>query len=148
MKCMELKRICVEAKKENLYPVLDFVNDFLEEKGCPAKDRMILEVCVEEWFVNVAHYAYPGHTGSVEVQVRLKDNMAEITFTDSGIPFDPLKREGPDITLPAEQREIGGLGIYLIKKKADEVSYRYEDQKNIFMFRKKYTSGRDQKTDN
>ncbi len=73
----------------------------------------------------------------MEVQIKLDEETVELVFTDSGIPFDPLEKEDPDVTLSTEEREIGGLGIYLIKKKMDEVSYRYENQKNIFMFRKK-----------
>ncbi len=134
---MELKKICVEAKDENLYPVLEFAKEFLEEQGCSVKIQMLFEVCMEEWFINVAHYAYPDQTGPVEVQIKLDEETVELVFTDSGIPFDPLEKEDPDVTLSTEEREIGGLGIYLIKKKMDEVSYRYENQKNIFMFRKK-----------
>ncbi len=134
---MEMKKICVEAKDENLYPVLDFIKDFLGEQGCSAKIQMMIEVCMEELFVNVSHYAYPNRSGQVEVQVKVDEENVEIVFTDNGIPFNPLVKEDPDITLSTEERKIGGLGIYLVKKKMDEVFYRYEGEKNILTIRKR-----------
>ena len=95
-------------------------------------------VAVEELFVNIAHYAYSPGTGSATIGVEiLKDPAAiAITFTDRGKPFDPLAKEDPDITLSAEERQIGGLGIYMVKKSMDEVVYEYKDGQNILRIKK------------
>ena len=121
------------AKTEALSDVLGFVDQMLDSFECPMKTQTALCIAIEEVFVNVAHYAYGDGEGSVTLGIGFdKDNRA-LTFrmTDSGVPFDPLKKPDPDITLSAEEREIGGLGIFITKKTMDSLSYAYENGENI-----------------
>ena len=135
---MEMDKLTVEAKTENLEEVLGFVDRHLEAMDCSPKVSVQIDVAVEELFVNIAHYAYSPGTGSATIGVEiLKDPAAiAITFTDRGKPFDPLAKEDPDITLSAEERQIGGLGIYMVKKSMDEVVYEYRDGQNILRIKK------------
>lgn len=132
-----------DACRENLDQVTSFISEKLESWDCPMRAQMQLEVAVEELFVNIASYAYPEKQGTedhgtVDLSIDLlPDRMTEIVFKDSGIPYDPLKRPDPDVTKPAEEREIGGLGVFLVKKTMDEVEYRYENGQNILTIRKK-----------
>lgn len=121
------------AKTEALPDILGFVEETLEGYGCPMKIQMALCVAIEEVFVNIAHYAYSGGDGHVTLGIGFDASEGTVTFrmTDKGIPFDPLKKPDPDITLSAEDREIGGLGIFITKKTMDCVSYAYENGENI-----------------
>jgi len=97
-------------------------------------------VAVEEIFTNIASYAYPDGDGKVQLCMEFSQeepSTMTLRFLDSGIPFDPLAKADPDVTLSAEERQIGGLGIYMVKKTMDEVSYDYKDGKNIFTMKKK-----------
>ena len=94
-------------------------------------------IAAEEIFVNIASYAYGQETGSAEIRMTVEDGCAGIEFRDSGTPFDPLAKADPDVTLPAEERQIGGLGIFMVKKSMDDVQYRYEGGENILTIRKK-----------
>ena len=127
------------AKTEALPDVLGYVEQVLEEFECPMKIQMALCVAIEEVFVNVAHYAYPGGEGNVTLGVGLDEESRVLTFrmADQGVPFDPLKKPDPDITLSAEEREVGGLGIFITKKTMDSVVYAYEKDKNILTMTKK-----------
>lgn len=117
--------------------VIGFAEEQLELAECPLRNVMPLTVALEEVFVNVAHYAYPDG-GDVSLAIAHDPVQHVITFrlTDSGIPFNPLQHEDPDLTLPADQRPIGGLGIYMMKKAMDKVSYAYKDGKNILTMQK------------
>ncbi len=126
-----MKEINLEAKVENLDKVMAFIDAELEAADCSMKKQMQIDVAVEEIFVNIASYAYGDATGNATISIDISDNKASITFADEGIEYDPLKKEDPDVTLSAEERQIGGLGIFIVKKSMDEVKYRYEDGKNI-----------------
>lgn len=125
----DMKKIEIEAKKENLEEVLAFIDGYLEEVECPMKKQMQIDLAVEELFVNVALYAYAPGTGDVVIEISLSEDRSQalITFIDSGIPYDPLAKEDPDVTLPGEERQIGGLGIFLIKQYMDDIRYRFID---------------------
>ena len=131
------KKLTVEAKIDNLTQVLSFVDAHLEELDCGMKTQMQIDVAVEEMFVNVASYAYAsaGKAAAGMVTVLLEDvtdpKALRIIMTDEGEPFDPTAREDPDITLSAQERKIGGLGIYMVKKSMDEVHYAYKDGHNV-----------------
>ena len=129
----------VEAVIGNIPTVTDFVDKKLEELDCPFKIQMQINVAIDELFSNIARYAYRPDTGPATVKVEVEeDPMAVvITFIDNGVQYDPLSTEDPDITLPAEEREIGGLGIYLVKKTMDGVDYRYRDGQNMLTIKKK-----------
>ena len=127
------------AKTESLSDVLAFIEQRLETFGCSMKLQIAICVAIEEVFVNVAHYAYKEGNGNVEFNISFDEVTRLVTFkmTDSGVPFDPLKKEDPDISLSAEERNIGGLGIFITKKTMDNVSYAYENGKNILTMTKK-----------
>lgn len=131
-----MKELVVDAKTENLDQVLDFVNLELEAADCPMKTQVQLDITVEEIFVNIAHYAYQNSVGKAVVRIRIQEEAVEIIFMDQGIPYNPLEKEDPDITLSAEDRQIGGLGIYMVKKSVDAVSYEYKDGQNILRIQK------------
>ena len=134
-----MKELTIEAKVENLHQVLAFVDEYLESLGCPMKIQMQIDVAVEEIFVNVASYAYTPSTGSVTLQLESEPSplSVSITFIDSGVPYNPLAKKDPDVSLSAEERSIGGLGIYMVKKSMDEVRYRRENGENILTILKK-----------
>lgn len=127
----------VDANTDRTYEVLDFVNALLNEHGCSPKSQMLIEVSLEELFVNIAHYAYPNGDGWVEIRATVENGVAAVTLIDGGIPYDPLAKPDPDVTLSAEERETGGLGIYMVKKKMDEMTYEYRDGHNVLTIRKK-----------
>lgn len=135
-----MKQIKVKADTAELDNVLAFADTILEELGCSVKAQMQIDIAIEEIFVNIAHYAYPEAEGEAVIYVEPGDGSSSvtITFEDEGIPYDPLKNEDPDITLSADDRPIGGLGIFMVKKSMDEVSYEYKDGKNRLTIKKSF----------
>ena len=127
------------AKTQSLSDVLGFVEETLEGFECPMKIQTAICVAIEEVFVNVAHYAYPDGEGDMLLHIGFDDQSRTISFRikDKGVPFDPLKKPDPDITLSAEDREIGGLGIFIAKKTMDSISYSYENGENVLTMIKK-----------
>lgn len=125
--------ITVNARAENIGEVTAFVEEQLENMGSGMKAQMQISIAVDELFGNIVNYAYPNGEGTATVRVEASEDgkKAVITFIDSGIPYNPLEKEDPDITLSAEDRPIGGLGIFMVKKSMDDMIYRYEDNKNI-----------------
>lgn len=134
-----MTELTLDAAVENLDQVLAFVDEQLESANCPPKIQMQIDIAVEELFVNIARYAYQPGKGTATVQVGMEKEplAAVITLIDGGVPYDPLKKPDPDVTLSAEERKIGGLGIYMVKKSMDDMQYRYEDGKNILTIRKR-----------
>lgn len=126
-----MRSLEIKATVENLDTVIAFIDEQLEVADCPMKTQMQIELAVEEIFVNIAHYAYAPDTGMACIAVDISDGKALITFEDSGIPYDPLAKPDPDTTLAAEYRDVGGLGIFMVKKSMDDVRYEYRDGKNI-----------------
>ena len=133
-----MKDLTIEAKVENLNEVLAFVDGQLEEIDCSMKAQMQIDVAVEEIFVNIASYAYTPGVGSATVIFELTRDPAVVTVTviDRGVPYDPLEKEDPDVTLSAEERGIGGLGIFMAKKAVDDMQYVYRDGQNILTISK------------
>lgn len=127
-----------QARVSELDNVLAWVETSLEEKEVPLKISMSFLVAVEEIFVNVASYAYKDGEGDVDIELTVTDNEATICFTDSGIAFDPLAKPDPDVKASAEDRPIGGLGIYMVKKSMDGVNYDRIDDKNVMKFWKSF----------
>ncbi|MCR4712083.1 MAG: ATP-binding protein, partial [Clostridia bacterium] len=127
-----------EAAEKNLPQVMDFVESKLATVDCSPKAEMQIALAVEEIFTNIAKYAYAPETGPATVLVEVAEEpvMVTITFIDQGVPYDPLAREDPNVELPVEAREIGGLGIFLTKKIMDDVNYEYKDGKNILTLKK------------
>lgn len=113
--------------------VTSYIDEWLEALECGIKAQTQLDLAVDELFTNIASYAYAPGSGKATVQLDFDEasRVASITFIDSGIPYDPLMKPDPDVTLSAEEREIGGLGIYLAKKATDKMEYRREEDQNI-----------------
>lgn len=126
-----------DADDKNLPDVIEYIKSPLKEELSLALQNKI-ELAVEEIFVNIAHYAYEGKNGQVTVTTKIQENPKRlcIEFIDGGIQFNPLEKPDPDISLKAEDREIGGLGIFLTKKFMDKIEYRYENGNNILTIEK------------
>lgn len=135
---MEAQELIVDATEEGFEAVQEFAEGCLEEFDIPLKLQMAINISLEEMFINIVHYAYPDGVGKASARFELLDNPRRlaITLKDSGIPYNPLAKEDPDIAASAEDRLIGGLGIFMTKKFMDEVSYSYEDGKNVFVMAK------------
>lgn len=135
---MDTKEITVPASLEELDRVTDFVNEQLEAEGCLPKTRLQIDIAVEEIFVNIAHYAYHPEVGRATVRCQVGGDPLQVTiqFLDSGKPYNPLQKEDPDITLSAEERREGGLGIYMVKKSMDDIAYDYVEGKNVLTIKK------------
>ena len=133
-----MKELTINATVESIPEVTAFVDGQLEALDCPIKAQMQIDIAIDELFSNIAHYAYHPGVGPATVRVEVvEDPMAVvITFIDEGVPYDPLSTEDPDTSLSAEERQIGGLGIYMVKKSMDEITYSYQDGKNILTIRK------------
>lgn len=133
-----MKEIKVEAAVKNIEAVTDFVNAELEQLNCPTKAAIQISIAIDELFGNIARYAYTPDVGNAEVRLEVEENPLSviITFIDNGRPFNPLEQAQPDITASAEEREIGGLGIFLVKKTMDMVEYEYKEGQNILKIKK------------
>lgn len=138
-----MKEMTLEATVDNIPVVTDFVDTELEALECPMKAQMQIDIAIDELFGNIAHYAYDPLTGPATVRVEVDDDpMAVIiTFIDHGKPYDPLAGKEPDVTLNAEDREVGGLGVFLVKKTMDEITYEYKNGQNILKIRKNMQEG-------
>ena len=134
----------IEAAVENLPKVQDFVERQLETAGCPMDLMMKIIVAVEEIFTNIARHSYGPEGGRAVILVETDDDPRTVTFTftDCGVPYDPLAKEDPDISLPAKKRKIGGLGIFMTKHIMDETAYEYKDGKNILKLKKNLQAGK------
>lgn len=130
------------ACDDSLSDAIEFMEVELEKLNCPADQVMQITMCLEEMFVNIAHYAYVGDeengVGEVVLQFDSDSKSMSISLIDRGKPFNPLAKEDPDIDKPLDERPVGGLGIFMVKKCMDEVSYRREDDKNIFSMKKNF----------
>ena len=134
-----MREITLEATIENIAEVTAFVDEQLEKAKCPVKAQLQIDICIDELFGNIAHYAYPESVGKATVQFEVEEEpkMAVLTFIDRGIPYNPLEKEDPDITLSFEERTVGGLGIFMVKKSVDEISYEYREGENILTIKKR-----------
>lgn len=126
-----------EAKVNNLPLVLEFLESELEKHECNMKTSTALAIAIEELFVNVASYSYPDSTGNATLKLDFVGDDAIMILVDSGIPFDPVAKADPDITLSAEERQIGGLGILMVKKTMDDMQYERKDDQNILTMKKR-----------
>ena len=128
-----MRELTMEALVENLYKVTGFVTEQLKDCDCPEDKILQVVLAVEEVFVNIASYAYNPVVGAATVRTEIKDDPAAVvlTFLDHGTPYNPLEKEDPDVTLSAEEREVGGLGIFFAKNVMDETGYEYKDGQNI-----------------
>ena len=132
------EELVIEAVVENLDTVNLFVHKFIERFEVSKRTLMQLDLIVEEIFVNIASYAYVPNTGSVKILVEAKEEPITVSLTliDSGVPYNPLEKYDPDVNLSADDRQIGGLGIFLTKKLVNDISYQYLDGQNILKIEK------------
>lgn len=133
----------IPASMEYLHKIMSLTENFLKESGCGEDERRLIEISVEEIFTNIAFYAYKKKEGMVwlEWDVRktgTEQKEVEIRFQDEGVPYDPFARRDPDLTLPIEERPVGGLGVYMVKQFMDDASHCYEEGRNITVIRKKF----------
>ena len=128
-----MNQLTLPATIDNIPTVVDFVNQQLELFDCPMNVQVKIELAVDEIFCNIASYAYAPGTGDATISVDLEENPRAviITFIDRGIPYNPLEKDDPDVTLSAEERGIGGLGIHLIRQIMDGINYEYIDGRNV-----------------
>ena len=134
-----MAEITIAATLDNLDTVLAFVDQQMEEAGCAMKLMAQVDMAVEEIFVNIARYAYHPEVGEAIVRCEAGGEPFQVIvgFADQGRPYNPLEREDPDVTLDAEQRQIGGLGIFMAKKLMDDIQYEFRNGQNILTLRKK-----------
>lgn len=131
-----LKEITLKAELTRLDEVIEFLNKELEAENCSMFTILQMDIAVEELFVNIASYAYNPEEGAVTIQVVFEYDMVHVIFIDSGRPYNPWEKKDPDTTLNAEERKVGGLGIYMVKKSMSYVDYSYADGKNILTIKK------------
>ena len=137
-----MKELDITASKENLSDVLGFVDAELEQLGCSMRLQTAIDVAVEEIFVNISSYAYDPEVGEATIRVEVTDDPVTIaiSFIDSGTPYDPLAKPDPNMKIPIKERKKGGLGIFMVKKSMDDISYEYKDGKNILTIKKQIES--------
>lgn len=130
------KEITVDSKIENVETLTAFIDDALAPYDPSMRAMMQIDVAVDELFSNVVHYS---GSQQMTLVLEVKEDVltASLTFIDDGVEYDPLKKDDPDVTLSAEERKIGGLGIYLVKKTMDDIVYKREGNKNILKIEKK-----------
>ena len=128
-----------EAKIDRIPWLTEQVDGLLEGLDCPMKAQMQIDVAIDEWMANIASYAYGNGVGEVTVRFDFQpdDRTVVLTFIDSGVPYDPLAKPDPDVTLSVDKRAVGGLGIFLIKKTMDDMTYARQDGRNVFTIRKR-----------
>lgn len=133
-----IKDITVKASIDNMHYILGVAEEMLGNAECPMPVITQFLLSIEEVYVNVASYAYGDGEGDCRIRYEICENgkALAIDLWDEGIPFDPLAKEDPDITLKAEERKIGGLGILMTKTMMDEIKYSYEDGKNHLYMKK------------
>lgn len=134
---MKDKKI-LEAKIENLYPLLDAIDAAIEPYGCSPEVLTTIHICIEEIFVNIVSYAYGEDGGKVEIDYDVTEHGIEITFIDEGVPYNPLEQETPDLDLSAEEREIGGLGIFMVRTMMDKIDYEFKEERNCLSMQKNF----------
>lgn len=129
---IDVKELTVNAITDNLDKVTDFIDEFLEILDCPMKLQMKIHVAIDEVFSNIVNYAYPTSPGSVTIRISSLEAPCTVflTFIDEGIPYNPLEKTDPDTSLSAEERPIGGVGIFMVKKLMDDVRYEYVNGQN------------------
>ncbi len=135
-----MKELTIDAKISNLHGVIGFLDAQLEEMDCPMSAQIQLDMAVEELFVNIANYAYAPGSGTATIRIRTCSSPRSVTVTliDEGVPFDPTKKQDPDTSLSAQDRSIGGLGIFMAKKSVDEMKYEYVNGQNRLTLHKRF----------
>lgn len=133
-----MKEMTIAATTDNIPEITQFIDEQLEALDCPPNVQVQIDIAVDELVSNIAYYAYNPTVGPATIRVDVVENplAVNITFIDNGVPYDPLKKEDPNTKLPLEERDTGGLGIFMVKKTMDDVAYEYKDGKNILTIKK------------
>ena len=133
-----MKKLVVKAVIESIPTVTDFVDKILEEHSCDMKAKIQIDIAIDEILGNISQYAYESDDGDVSVSIQLEETpkRAIITFIDSGVPYNPITTEEPDTSLSAEERKVGGLVIFMVKKTMDDMTYEYTNNCNILRITK------------
>lgn len=133
-----MNELTLSATLENVAKVTEFVDEQLEARGCSMKAQMQIDIAIDELFSNIANYAYNPTVGPATIRVSVDGDPLAVTilFIDKGIPYNPLEKEDPNIGLSAEERQIGGLGVFMVKQLMDDMSYEYRDGQNILAIHK------------
>ena len=135
---MKTRRLVLPNDIETIPQLNEFIDSVAEEVGLEMSLTMSLNLAMEEAVVNVMDYAYPdGQKGDVDIEVTADQEWMTFVITDTGIAFDPTTKEDADTTLSAEERPIGGLGIFLVRQLMDDINYKREGNKNVLTLRKK-----------
>lgn len=132
------KRIDVDGTRENVEIVTEFIVNNLRESQIDRKIIAQISVAIDELYSNIAQYAYGDQIGKVTVLVEVSNGSIAITFADSGKQFNPLDVDNPDITLDADERGIGGLGIFIVRQTMDDITYAYENGMNVLKITKSF----------
>lgn len=134
-----MPEITLPADVKSISAATDFINARLEALDCPFKAQAQMDVALDEILSNVALYAYG--SGSGEFTLRFEwdrdRRTARVTVIDAGRPFNPLEQQAPDVTLPIEERTVGGLGIHIVRKTMDAVRYARQNGKNLLTLEKR-----------
>jgi len=130
-----VKKLEIDAIIENLNIALDFINAELEQHGCSGGLQSKIDIAVEEIFVNISDYAYSPNIGKAFIYISVTDKIV-IRFEDTGKPYNPLEKPDPDLNIPLMERDIGGLGVFMVKKLMDNVEYTRVDNKNVLVMTK------------
>ncbi len=132
---VELK---LQASDDTIDDVQAAATKLMDEIGCSDSFKVSVLIVIEEIFVNIAHYAYGGEPGDAVVELEAGSKCFRAVFKDHGIPYNPLEKDDPDITLSAAEREIGGLGVFMVKEMSDRVTYEFSNGWNILTVEKDY----------
>lgn len=133
-------RIRVKTEIEQLKTIDQALDELLREQPCGEETQTQIHLCVEELFVNIVSYAYEGGTGMAEIEMHIENGVLSITFYDWGIPYNPLEKEPPDLLSGAEERAVGGLGIYMVRCMMDQIEYERKENQNCLCIRKKLST--------
>jgi anti-sigma regulatory factor (Ser/Thr protein kinase) len=138
MEVMRVSEIMVDATVENMDKVVSFVEEQLDAIDCPMKAKTQINIAIDELFSNISFYAYNPEVGTATVRVDVENNppAVVVTFIDQGKEYNPLEKDEPDITASAEDRPIGGLGVFMVKKMMDAIEYEYKNGQNILKIKK------------
>ena len=133
-----MKEITVKSTVDSIETVTEFVEELLAPIDCPMKPKMLVSIAIDELLSNIVRYAYAPEVGDIVISTDISEDplCITITFTDTGIAYNPLEHESPDTSLSVENREIGGLGIFITKNIIDEITYSHENNKNILTVKK------------
>lgn len=131
-----MKQIKAKAEMSNFQTFMEFVEDALKSIDLPQKYIFSLMTVTEEIIVNIIHYAYKNESGDLEIDFESDGKIVRFIFKDNGIPFNPLEKSDVNTNLQVHERDIGGLGIHMIKSMTDNVTYQYQNNTNILKIEK------------